>query len=126
MSAELFSYEGFHFLIVNVVDGVVRELFVIANCYDVEWCGRGMLWRCDGIGYVVNRSFCDSEGLVCGTVSVEYDVGTCFGMSACVTCACHVGWTRVEDGVGPLDSLRCRVFARSGCMVLKVSMHVRS
>ena len=69
---------------------------------------------------------CDSEGLVCGVVSVEYDARASFGMSVWVMCACHVGWTRVEYSVKSLGSLQCGVFVGSSSVVLGVSMHVRS
>jgi len=39
---------------------------------------------------------------------------------------CHVGWTRGDDSVGSLGSLRCGVLAGSGSVVLRVSMLVRS
>ena len=39
---------------------------------------------------------------------------------------CQVGWTRVDDCVGSLDSLRCGVFAGSRSVVLRVSMLVRN
>jgi hypothetical protein len=39
---------------------------------------------------------------------------------------CQVGWTRVDDCVGSLDSLRCGVFAGSRSVVLRVSVLVRS
>ena len=42
--AGLFVGEGFRFPIVNVVDGVMREVYVVVNCCDVEWCICGMLW----------------------------------------------------------------------------------
>ena len=70
-----------------------------------------LFWRCGG--------------LVCGVGSVEYDVGACSGIFVWFMCACHVGWTRVVDSVGPLGSLRCGVFAGSSSVVLRVSMHAR-
>jgi hypothetical protein len=39
---------------------------------------------------------------------------------------CQVGWTRVDDCVGSLGSLRCGVFAESRSVVLRASMLVRS
>jgi len=75
---------------------------------------------------VVSRSFCDSEVLVSGAVSVEYDARASYGMFVWVMYACHVGWTRVEDSVELFASLRCGVFAGSSSVVLRVSMHVRS
>jgi hypothetical protein len=70
------------------------------------------------VGYVVNRYFCDSEGLVCGAVSVEYDARVRSGMSVWVMCACHVVLTRVEDNVEPFGSLRYGVFAGSSSVFL--------
>ncbi len=70
--------------------------------------------------------FCSSKCLVDGAVGVEYDVRTNSGMSVWVMYMCHVGWTRVEDGVKPLGSLRCGVFAGSRSVVLRVSIHVRN
>ena len=66
--------------------------------------------------------FCGSEGLVGGAVSVEYDARVSSGMSVWVMCACHVGWTRVEDDVELLGSLRFGVFAGSSSVVLRVSI----
>ena len=66
------------------------------------------------------------EVLFYGAVSVEYDTSVYFGMFVWVMCVCQVGWTRMEDSVGSLGSLRCGVFAGSSSVVLRVSMHVRN
>jgi len=55
-----------------------------------------------------------------------YDVRISSGMSALLMYVCHVGWTRVDDYVGSLGSLRCGVFSGSRSVVLRVSMLVRS
>ena len=70
--------------------------------------------------------FCGSEGLVGGAVSVEYDARASLGMSVWVMYVCHVGWTRVEDGVEPLGNLQCGAFVGSRNVVLRVSKHVRN
>ena len=43
MSTELFGCESFRFPLVNVIDGVVGEVFMLVYCYDNEWCGSGTL-----------------------------------------------------------------------------------
>ena len=70
-----------------------------------------------------NGPFCDNEGLVCGAVSVEYDARASSVMFVWVMCACRVEWTRVEDGVEPLGSLRCGVFAGSSSVVLRAGVY---
>ena len=59
-------------------------------------------------------------------MSVWYDVRVSTGMSVWCMYVCQVGWTRVEDCVGSLGSLRCGVFAGRRSVVLRVSMLVRS
>jgi hypothetical protein len=88
---------------------------------DVVCCGDAAGWVMWSIDY-----FCGSKGLVGGAVSVEYDARASFGMSVWVMCACYEGWTRLEDGVEPLGSLRCGVFTGSRSIVLRVSMHARN
>ena len=70
--------------------------------------------------------FCDGEGLEGGAVSVWYDVCVSTGMFVWFIYVCHVGWTRVDECVGSLGSLRCGVFAARRSVVLRVSMLVRS
>jgi hypothetical protein len=70
--------------------------------------------------------FCGNEGLVGGVVSVRYDVRVSSKMFVWLTYVCQVEWTRVDDCVGSLGSLRCGVFAVSRSVVLRVSMLVRS
>ena len=42
--AELLGSEGFCFPTINAVDSIVKEMFVVVDCYYVKWCGSGMLW----------------------------------------------------------------------------------
>ena len=69
---------------------------------------------------------CGNEGLDGGVVSVRYDVRVSYGMSIWFMYVCQVGWTRVDDCVGSLGSLRCGVFAGRRNVLLRVSMLVRS
>ena len=82
----------------------------------------------DAVGPVMWFSiiFCGNEGLVGGAVSVKYDVRAGSRMSVWLMYVCHVGWTRVDECVRSLGSLRCGVFAGSRSVVLRVSMLVRS
>ena len=86
-----------------------------------------MCWG-DAVGPVmwVIDLFCGNEGLDGGAVSVKYDVRVSSWMFVWFMYVCHVGWTRVDDCVGSLGSLRCGVFAGSRSVVLRVSMLVRS
>ena len=59
-------------------------------------------------------------------MSVRYDVRVSLGMFVWFMYGCQVGWTRVDDYVGSLGSLRCGVFAGSRSVVLRMSMLVRS
>jgi hypothetical protein len=70
--------------------------------------------------------FCGNEGLAGGVVSVRYDVRVSSWMSVWLMYVCHVGWTRVDDCVRSLGSLRCGVFAGNRGVALRVSMLVRS
>ena len=70
--------------------------------------------------------FCVNEVLVGGAMSVRYDVRVSSGMSVWLMYVCQVGWTRVDDCVGSLGSLRCGVFAGSRSVVLRVYMLVGS
>jgi hypothetical protein len=126
MLAELFCCEGVRLPCVNSIDGVVGEAFMVVNCCDVERRGCVMLRCCGRANYVVNRYVLGSEGLVGGAVSVEYDALASSEMSAWVMYVCHVGWTRVDDCVESLGSLRCRAFAGSKSVVLRMSIHVRN
>ena len=82
----------------------------------------------DALGPVmwVRVLFCDVEVLVGGAVSAWYDACVSTGMSDWFIYVCLVGWTRVDDCVGSLVSLRCGVFAGRRNVVLRVSMLVRS
>ena len=70
--------------------------------------------------------FCGGEGSVGGAVRVEYNDRASSGMSVWLMYVCHVWWTRVDDCVGSLGSLRCGVLAGSRSVVLRVSKLVRS
>ena len=70
--------------------------------------------------------FCGGEGLDGGAVSFRYDVCVSTGMFVWFMYVCQVAWTRVDDCVGSLGSLRCGVFAGRRSVVLRVSMRVRS
>ena len=88
------------------------------------WC----VWD-DVLGPVmwIRDLFCSGEVLVGGAVSVWYVVCVSTGMSDWFIYVCQVGWTRVDDCVGSLGSLRCKVFAgRRSVVLLRMSMLVRS
>ncbi len=70
--------------------------------------------------------FCGGKELDGGAVSVRYDDLGSTGMSVWCMYVCHVGWTRVDDCVASLGSLRCGVFAERRSVVLRESMLVRS
>ena len=53
---------------------------------DVICCGNTVGW----VMWLIVLCF-DSEGLICGAVSVEYDARASSGMFVWVMCACHVG-----------------------------------
>ena len=74
----------------------------------------------------VRALFCNVEVLVGGVVSVWYDACVSTGMSGWFLYVCQVGWTRVDDCVESLGSLRCGVLAGRRGVVLRVSMLVRS
>jgi hypothetical protein len=97
------------------------SIFLMSSGVDVVCYG-------DAVGLVMGllNLFRSCGGLVGGAVSVEYDARAYFGMFICVICACHVGWTKVEDSVGSLGSLRCGVFGGRSNVVRRVSMQVRS
>ena len=57
VSAELFRCEGVLPPFVNMVNGVVEEVFVVVYSCDVELRGCGVLGRCGGAGYVVQYNF---------------------------------------------------------------------
>ena len=59
-------------------------------------------------------------------MSVRYDDRESTGISVWCMYVCHVGWTRVDDCVESLGSLRCGVFAGRRSVDLKVSILVRS
>ena len=79
---------------------------------------RPVMWTID--------LFCGGMGLDDGAVSVRYDVRVSSWMLVWFIYVCQVGWTRVNDCVGSLGSLRCGVFAGRRSVVLRVSMVVRS
>ena len=70
--------------------------------------------------------FSDSQGLVCGALSVEYVARASSRMFVWVMYACHERWERTDDIVEPLGSLRCGVFVGSSSVVLSESMHIRN
>ena len=82
----------------------------------------------DAVGPVmwVIDLFCGNEGLDGWAVSVRYDARASSGMFVGSIYVCQVGWTRVDDCVESLGSLRCWVFAGSRSVVLRVYMHVRN
>ncbi len=90
--------------------------------------GMDVVCCSDEVGPVMRTIdlFCGNEGLDGGAVSVRYYVRVRIGMSVWLIYLCQVGWTRVDDCVGSLGSLRCGVFAGRRSVVLRVSMLVRS
>ncbi len=74
MSAELFDSEGFRLLLVDVVYGVVEEMFVSVNGNYIKWSGCGMVGEGGWLSGRGNGSF---KGL-CGL--------RWWGGEACVRC----------------------------------------
>ena len=70
--------------------------------------------------------FCGGRELDGGVVSARYDGISSSGMSVWCMYVCHMGWTRVDDCVASLVSLRCGVFAGRRSVVLRISMLLRS